>query len=170
MEIEKKIIGYCDGACKGNPGIGGWGSFYTVQASPTTNLRYTNCGGKLVTTNSEMEIRAFKELLDLIPLGRKITIYSDSTYVIKTLVKESGCSLEPDVFTGWIGKWMTSGWKTSKGEVAHINLWKSIVKKIGKHLQAGSTIEIRWVKGHSNDEGNDFADHLANLGVEKVRS
>src|SRR5271169_3350233 len=114
--IDRNIVAYCDGACKGNPGVGGWGCFYEIRAAPQTILRYTDCGGKLKTTNSEMEIKALEKVLDLIPHGRNIKIYSDSTYVIKTLVKESGSWIEGTdrgvVFSGWISAWMVNGWKT----------------------------------------------------------
>jgi ribonuclease HI len=133
---------------------------------------WNSCGGKLKTTNQEMELTAMYNLLKEIPQGEDIVIYSDSAYVLGGLIrgKEGQVrkrSLGDDIiFEGWIGKWQQNNWRQGKNkEVAHKALWQAIVVMCTEHLLNGSSLYFQWVKGHSDNEGNDKADVLANLGV-----
>ena len=167
---RKDIVGYCDGACKGNPGPGGWGAMmeYTYGLSP---IRWTACGGKSKTTNQEMELMGMLELLRLIDVGNDITIHSDSQFVLKGLIdggKDGHLTIKGQtvVLTGWSKKWRDTQWLKSDGEpVKHISLWKEIISACQDHLLGGSTLHFLWVKGHNGNEGNTIADKLANRGI-----
>ena len=166
---KSPIKAYCDGACKGNPGVGGWGCFFDIEVEGLY-FRYNAYGGKLHTTSTEMEIKALERLLEILPVGRDVTIHIDNVYVVNTLVKnKDGERLEKKKITGWIGAWRSNGWKKANGDVpAHLGLWQKILEKIKTHLDGGATITIKWVKGHSGDEGNDTADSLANKGCAEI--
>lgn len=166
------IEAYCDGACKKNPGKGGWGCVYFTKVG-LCELRFTRFGGKMHTTNQEMELTAMCELLKLLPVGGNIKIYPDSTYVLGGLV-EGGkhgfvdCRKEggPVIFTGWIGSWKRNGWKKKDGkQVLHLAIWQEIALACELHVKGGSKLEFQWVAGHSGNEGNDLADLLSNMGV-----
>ena len=134
---------YTDGACKGNPGPGGWGAL--IISVESTNEIF---GGEANTTNNRMEILAVIMALKAINTESEITVFTDSTYVQKGISE-------------WIGKWKTNGWRTSnKKEVKNKDLWLQL-----DILTAKLKINWAWVKGHSGHLENDRADYLANLGV-----
>lgn len=139
---------YTDGACSGNPGIGGWGVI----------LRYKQTekelsGGELNTTNNRMELTAVIEALKALKTRCNITLYTDSKYVMNGI-------------TEWLENWKKNGWKTSnkKGEVKNIELWQALDELVKVH-------EIRWVwvKGHAGHIENERVDTLARREVEKLK-
>jgi len=134
---------YTDGACKGNPGPGGWGAL--ILQGDTKNEIY---GGEANTTNNRMEIMAVIRALKTINVENEITVFTDSTYVQKGINE-------------WIAKWKINGWRTSnKKEVKNKDLWVQL-----DNLTSQLKINWVWVKGHSGHPGNDRADYLANKGV-----
>ena len=139
---------YTDGACKGNPGPGGWGAWLK---SGTTEKEIF--GGELNTTNNRMELTAVIEGLAALKRPCKVILYLDSQYVRQGI-------------TEWIRGWKAKGWITStKQPVKNVELWKRLDELVSK---GGHQIEWRWVKGHSGDPGNERADMLANKGVDKA--
>ena len=139
---------YTDGACKGNPGPGGWGVLLKSGA-----LEKELFGGERETTNNRMEMMAVIEALKAIKRPCNITMHIDSQYVLKGI-------------TEWIKGWKARGWKTaSKEPVKNADLWKEMDAQV---QSGGHTIDWRWVKGHAGDPGNERADGLANKGVDKV--
>ena len=140
---------YTDGACKGNPGPGGWGAWLK---SGTTEKEIF--GGELNTTNNRMELEAVIEGLAALKRPCKVVLYLDSQYVRQGI-------------TEWIHGWKAKGWRTaSKQPVKNVELWQRLDKLV---QEAGHQIEWRWVKGHSGDPGNERADALANKGVLKAQ-
>ena len=139
---------YTDGACKGNPGPGGWGAWLK---SGTTEKEIF--GGELNTTNNRMELTAVIEGLAALKRPCKVILYLDSQYVRQGI-------------TEWIRGWKAKGWITStKQPVKNVELWKRLDELVSK---GGHQIEWRWVKGHSGGPGNERADMLANKGVDKA--
>ena len=136
---------YTDGACSGNPGIGGWG---VVILIPQNNPIYLSGGSKL-TTNNQMEITAAIKAFQYFESPQKIKIYTDSKYVMNGI-------------QSWIHKWKKNGWKTSaKKPVKNKELWENLDLEISKH-----TIEWMWVKGHDGNINNEHADSLARKFIE----
>jgi ribonuclease HI len=134
---------YTDGACKGNPGPGGWGALI-IEGDNKNEI----FGGEANTTNNRMEILAVIMALKAINTISEITVFTDSTYVQKGISE-------------WIDKWKINGWKTSnKKEVKNKDLWVQL-----DSLTAQLKINWVWVKGHSGHSENDRADYLANQGV-----
>ncbi len=143
----KKIEIYTDGACKGNPGIGGWGVWFKY-ADTEKEL----CGGELQTTNNRMELMAAIQALESLNQPCEIILYSDSKYVLQGI-------------TEWLENWKKRGWKTAaKKPVKNEDLWRRLDTAMQQH-----EIEWTWVKGHSGNYGNDKADSLANLGIDKLK-
>ncbi|MDP2369403.1 ribonuclease HI [Rhodoferax sp.] len=139
---------YSDGACKGNPGPGGWGAW--LKSADTHKELY---GGELGTTNNRMELTAVIEGLAALKRPCKVTLYVDSQYVLKGM-------------TEWITGWKAKGWKTAaKQPVKNVDLWQRLDALVSG---AGHQIEWVWVRGHNGDPGNEHADMLANRGVEKA--
>ena len=139
---------YTDGACKGNPGPGGWGAL--LKSGHTEKTLF---GGELETTNNRMEMTAVIEALRALKRPCKVTLHVDSQYVLKGM-------------TEWLTGWKAKGWKTAaKQPVKNVDLWQQLDALVngGSHH-----IEWRWVKGHAGDPGNERADALANLGVEQA--
>ena len=140
---------YTDGACKGNPGPGGWG---VVLLSGGTEKELF--GGEPATTNNRMELTAVIEALAALNRPCQVSLYLDSEYVRKGI-------------TEWVSGWKTRGWRTAaKQPVKNVDLWQRLDALVGT---AGHNISWRWVKGHSGDPGNERADMLANRGVELAR-
>lgn len=143
-----EVVIYTDGACKGNPGPGGWGAW--LKSGPTEKELF---GGELNTTNNRMELTAVIEGLAALKRPCKVLLYLDSQYVRKGI-------------TEWIRGWKAKGWMTaSKQPVKNVELWQKLDKLVA---EGGHQIEWRWVKGHSGDPGNERADMLANRGVDKA--
>ncbi len=140
---------YTDGACKGNPGPGGWGA---VLLSGGTEKELF--GGEMGSTNNRMELTAVIEALTALKRPCKVTLYLDSEYVRKGI-------------TEWVAGWKVRGWRTAaKQPVKNVDLWQRLDHLVGT---TGHIIEWRWVRGHSGDAGNERADMLANRGVEIAR-
>jgi ribonuclease HI len=140
---EQVVIIYTDGACKGNPGPGGWGAF--LKAGTHEKELF---GGEPLTTNNRMELMAVIEALRALKRQSVVHLYTDSQYVRQGI-------------TEWIKGWIIRGWKTSdKKPVKNADLWQTLLTESQRH-----TIDWRWVKGHSGDPGNERADALANKGV-----
>jgi ribonuclease HI len=143
-----EVVIYTDGACKGNPGPGGWGAWLKSGATEKDLF-----GGELDTTNNRMELTAVIEGLAALKRPCKVLLYLDSQYVRKGI-------------TEWIRGWKAKGWMTaSKQPVKNVELWQRLDKLVS---EGGHQIEWRWVKGHSGDPGNERADMLANKGVDKA--
>ena len=141
---ERKLTVGTDGACKGNPGIGGWGVFMAWG----THKREMYGGSKL-TTNNQMELTAVITALSSLKRPCPIIIHTDSSYV-------------KDGFTNWVHGWKRNGWRTAnKSPVKNVELWQQLDALVNRY-----DIEWRWVKGHAGDPGNEKADELANLGCE----
>ena len=138
---------YTDGACKGNPGPGGWGVY--IQFKEDEKELY---GGNPETTNNQMEMQAALEALKhLKDEDEVIELYTDSNYLRQGI-------------TEWIHKWKKNNWKTAaKKPVANRDLWIEI-----SDLNEKMTVQWNWVKGHAGDPGNERADELANIGAESV--
>ena len=136
---------YTDGACSGNPGIGGWG-VVILNNKKIIEIH----GGTNKTTNNQMELTAAIEGLKYFSEERKITLYTDSKYV-------------KDGITSWINKWKVNGWKTTnKKPVKNKTLWIKLNNQIEKH-----NITWKWVKGHDGNKYNEFADLLARKYIEE---
>jgi len=143
-----EVVIYTDGACKGNPGPGGWGAWLKSGA-----IEKELFGGELNTTNNRMELTAVIEGLAALKRPCKVILYLDSQYVRMGI-------------TEWIRGWKAKGWRTStKQPVKNVELWQKLDKLVA---EGGHVIEWRWVKGHSGDVGNERADMLANKGVDKA--
>jgi len=139
---------YTDGACKGNPGPGGWG-VWLKQGQVDKEL----FGGEVNTTNNRMELTAVIEALTALKRPCAVTLYLDSEYVRKGI-------------TEWVQGWKARGWRTAaKQPVKNVELWQKLDALV---VSSGHQIDWRWVKGHSGDPGNERADALANRGVEKA--
>jgi ribonuclease HI len=136
---------YTDGACKGNPGPGGWGAWLSVRGHEKELW-----GGEQLTTNNRMELTAVIEALAALKRHSDVVIHTDSQYVRQGI-------------TTWIHNWKKRGWKTADNKpVKNIDLWQRL-----DALAATHQVHWRWVKGHSGDPGNERADALANRGVEQ---
>ena len=146
--MMKRVEIYTDGACSGNPGVGGWGCV----------LRYREnekelSGGELQTTNNRMELTAVIEALKALKTRCNVTLYTDSKYVMNGI-------------TEWLSEWKKNGWKTKskKNEVKNIDLWQAL-----DELQSKHEIRFVWVKGHNGDAGNERVDTLARSEVMKLK-
>ncbi len=146
-DIETSVDLYSDGACKGNPGVGGWGVL----------LRFGDrekelCGGEVDTTNNRMELTAVIEGLGSLKRACRVRVHTDSQYVQKGIQE-------------WLAGWKRKGWKTSTGQaVKNRDLWEALDRMAAQHQ-----VEWHWVRGHAGHPENERADALANAGVEKVR-
>jgi ribonuclease HI len=139
-----QVVVYTDGACKGNPGPGGWGAW--LRSGEHEKEMW---GGEARTTNNRMELTAVIEALACLKNACQVCVYTDSQYVRQGI-------------TEWIHGWKRKGWRTADGKpVKNVELWQSLDVQRLRH-----TVEWRWVKGHSGDPGNERADALANRGVE----
>ena len=137
---------FSDGACRGNPGPGGWGAL--VRHGDTEKTLW---GGEAETTNNRMELLAVIEALRALKRPSSVRITTDSKYVMQGI-------------TSWMANWKKRGWKTAAGKpVKNQDLWRQLDEEIGRH-QA----EWAWVKGHSGHRENEIADQLANRGIDEL--
>ncbi|MET3663780.1 ribonuclease HI [Caulobacter sp. 1776] len=144
--MTPKVTIYTDGACKGNPGPGGWGAilFYGDKKKEI-------CGGEPATTNNRMELMAAIQALELLNRPCKIELHTDSQYVMKGIQE-------------WIRGWKARGWKTAdKSPVKNDDLWKRLDAARERH-----DVDWRWVKGHAGHPLNERADALANEGLRQA--
>lgn len=140
----KKVIIHTDGACRGNPGPGGWGAILR-----TDGKEKELSGVESPTTNNRMEMMAAIRALEALKKPTTVTLYTDSTYLLKGV-------------TEWMEGWKKRGWRTAaRKPVKNRDLWEKISEVIEQH-----DIEWVWVKGHSGDPGNERADMLANLAMD----
>jgi ribonuclease HI len=140
------VIIYTDGACRGNPGPGGWGVILNYKGKIKELY-----GAEKHTTNNRMELMAAIQALESLTRPCLVQLNSDSSYVLKGI-------------TDWMPNWKKRGWKTAaRTPVKNEDLWRRLDEAITKHK-----IEWKWVKGHSGDAGNDRADVLANLGIDSL--
>ena len=147
LAIKKpQVTIYTDGACKGNPGPGGWGAWLSSGGHDKELF-----GGEASTTNNRMELTAPIEALASLKRSCDVVVYLDSEYVRKGI-------------TEWITNWQRRGWKTADGKpVKNADLWMRL-----DALRKLHSVEWRWVKGHAGDPGNERADMLANKGVASI--
>jgi len=144
--MSKTVEAWTDGACRGNPGPGGWGVL----------LRYDNeekklCGGETDTTNNRMELMAAIMALETLSRSCAVVLTTDSTYVMKGL-------------TEWMPNWKKRGWKTAaKKPVKNVDLWQRLDAAAQNH-----EVKWKWVKGHSGHAENEIADELANQGIDEM--
>ncbi len=140
---DERVEIYSDGACKGNPGPGGWGAL----------LRYGEhekelCGGADLTTNNRMELMAVIQALEALRRPVPVQVFTDSQYLRQGV-------------TQWMTRWKRNGWKTAdKQPVKNQDLWERLDRALADHR-----VEWHWVKGHSGHPGNERADALANRGI-----
>ena len=145
---QKVVDIYTDGACKGNPGVGGWGALL-LTAGRTREIY----GGEGLTTNNRMELTAVIRALEALKRPSAVRVHTDSQYVQLGISK-------------WIHGWKKNGWRTAdKKPVKNADLWRDL-----DQLALGHDVEWVWVKGHAGDDGNERADELANLGAASVTS
>ena len=142
----KHVIIYTDGACRGNPGPGGWGALIKFD-----NAEKEIFGGQSDTTNNQMELTAAIKGLAALKENCNVELFTDSRYVM-------------DGITQWIQNWKKNNWRTSaKKDVKNKELWQKLDNLITQHQ-----VQWHWVKGHSGDAGNETADFLANKGIDSI--
>ena len=142
----KRVEIYTDGACRGNPGPGGWGVLLNYNGTEK-ELH----GGETDTTNNRMELTAAIHALEALTEPCMVEIYTDSTYV-------------KDGITQWLDGWQARGWRTvNKKPVKNQDLWQRLIAAAGIH-----EVRWHWVKGHAGHAGNERADGLANLGIDEL--
>ena len=145
--MKARVTIYTDGACKGNPGPGGWGALLQYRSRERELF-----GGETATTNNRMELTAVIRALETLKRPSAVTLYTDSQYV------KNGIET-------WIHAWKRNGWRTSdRKQVKNADLWLELERAAREH-----DIEWHWVRGHADTEGNHRADELANRGVEALR-
>jgi ribonuclease HI len=148
MTVGESIDVYTDGACKGNPGAGGWGAL--LKSGSHVKEIY---GGEPCTTNNRMELIAVIRALEALKRPSRVRVHTDSQYVQKGI-------------SAWIHQWKRRAWKTAdRKPVKNADLWRRLDELAGNH-----EVEWIWVKGHAGHPENERADELANLGVAAERS
>jgi ribonuclease HI len=148
MSDLPKVIIATDGACKGNPGPGGWGALLRMGA-----VEKELSGSEAHTTNNRMELMAAIQALAALTKPCHVTLTTDSVYV-------------RDGITKWVHGWLRKGWRTADNKpVKNVELWQALLAEAKPHR-----IDWRWVKGHSGDPDNDRVDALANAAIEAMRA
>lgn len=145
----KKVVLYTDGACSGNPGVGGWAAILRHGSAEKVLT-----GGEEQTTNNRMELMGVISGLEALKEDCEVEIYSDSAYVVNAFLQD------------WISYWLMSGWRTKgKKPVQNVELWQRLLNVCAKH-------KITWnkVKGHADNELNNRCDALAVSEIEKIKS
>ena len=138
---------HTDGACKGNPGIGGWGAILRIGASEKELM-----GHEAHTTNNRMELTAAIRALDALTKPCAVTLTTDSNYVRDGIMK-------------WVHGWQKKGWRTADNKpVKNVELWQALIVATARHQ-----VTWKWVKGHAGDPGNERADALANAAIDAAR-
>jgi ribonuclease HI len=146
MNEAEPVVIYADGACKGNPGPGGWGALLTWNGHERELF-----GGEPATTNNRMELLAVIRALEALSRPAQVAVYTDSQYVHKGI-------------TEWLAAWKRRGWLTAdKKPVKNADLWKQLEAQAARHQ-----VRWHWVKGHAGHAGNERADALANRGVDSA--
>jgi ribonuclease HI len=144
--LSKTIEIYTDGACRGNPGPGGWGALLIYG-----KRRKLMHGGERETTNNRMELTAAIKALNALQDPSNVILHTDSKYVMGGI-------------NDWMPNWKKRGWKTAaKKAVKNQDLWQALDEAAGRH-----DIDWRWVKGHDGNAGNEIADELANRGIDEL--
>ncbi len=144
--MTKRVEIYTDGACRGNPGPGGWGVLLLAGGH-----RKTLHGGEPETTNNRMELMAAIEALNALKGASTVLLYTDSKYVM-------------DGIREWLPNWKKRGWKTAaRKPVKNQDLWQALDDAVQRH-----DIDWKWVRGHDGNAGNEAADELANRGIDEL--
>ena len=144
--MEGRVQVYADGACRGNPGPGGWGAVLAYGGQEKELF-----GGEPLTTNNRMELTAVIRALEALTRRSEVDVYTDSQYVQKGISE-------------WLPSWKKRGWKTAdKKPVKNVDLWKRL-----EELAAGHSVRWHWVRGHAGNAGNERADQLANRGCDAL--
>jgi len=139
---------YTDGACRGNPGPGGWGAILR-SGEHVKELK----GAEPLTTNNRMELTAAIQALAALKRGCDVVLYTDSQYVRKGILE-------------WMPQWKLRDWRTAdKKPVKNVDLWQALEREIARHK-----IEWHWVKGHAGVPGNERADQLANAAIDEMQA
>lgn len=147
MSESEQVVIYTDGACKGNPGPGGWGALLLYRG-----VEKELWGGEANTTNNRMELMGAIAALMALTRPCAVKLITDSQYVMKGIQE-------------WLPNWKKRGWKTaSKEPVKNADLWQKLDEEVSRHQ-----VTWQWVRGHTGDAGNERADQLANRGVDEVR-
>jgi ribonuclease HI len=142
----KEVVVHTDGACRGNPGPGGWGALLEYRGT-RLELR----GGESPTTNNRMEMMAAIRALEALKEACHVALYTDSNYLRQGI-------------TEWLPKWKRNGWKTAdRKPVKNADLWERLESAAARHK-----VRWHWVKGHSGHEGNETADRLANEAIDEL--
>ncbi|OGT77558.1 MAG: ribonuclease HI [Gammaproteobacteria bacterium RIFCSPLOWO2_02_FULL_56_15] len=145
MNSEQVEI-HTDGACRGNPGPGGWGVLLAFRGR-----QKELCGAELESTNNRMELMAAIQALESLKRPCRVRLTTDSVYM------KNGIGI-------WLANWKTRGWKTAAGKaVKNTDLWRRLDQACARH-----EIDWQWVKGHSGDPGNEYADRLANRAIDEM--
>ena len=141
----RSVVAYTDGACRGNPGPGGWGALLRWNGHEKAL-----CGGESATTNNRMELTAAIAALEALNKPCEVMLHTDSTYVMQGLTK-------------WLPGWKAKGWRTAdRKPVKNQDLWQRLDAAAARHQ-----VQWRWVRGHAGNEGNEAADRLANQGLDQ---
>lgn len=143
---EQNVVIYTDGACRGNPGPGGWGVLLRFRGSEKSLHGY-----EAETTNNRMELTAVIKGLKALKRSCRVELYTDSKYVLQGI-------------NDWIDNWRRNGWKTAaKKPVKNVDLWRQLDEEASRHQ-----IHWHWIKGHSGDTGNETVDQLANHAIDEA--
>jgi len=142
VNSQPKVEIYCDGACSGNPGPGGWAAVILANGR-----RQELSGGEKETTNNRMEIMAALNALRALRQPSQVTFYTDSSYLLNGA-------------TDWLPEWKRQNWKRKKGKLANIDLWQELDRELNRHK-----VRWMWVRGHAGNPLNEYVDRLAKAAI-----